>query len=554
MAFNPPHLLRCDVLVIGSGGAGLTAAIEARKRGAEVIVVSKSRTGVGNNTFISKGVFAAATGFPDSRDAPEVHVRDTLKGGRFVNDIGLLEVVAENVGERIDFLRECGVRFSERDGILSVTQAPGHSYPRHVRGEHQSGRDFVLPQKEHARHMGVRFADRVFVTRLHERGGRFAFATGITAQGEFLAISAKCAVLATGGFAQVFLRTNNAAGMTGDGLALAFDLGIPVKDVEFVQFYPTAMGDRGTRVLLYEAFVFRAGAVLRNSRGEDIRDRHGFRDAKGMTRDRLTRAIMLEILAGRDVDGGVLMDMSPVSQARMNGLSHLLPARAASQQKAFRVAPTAHFCMGGVVANPQAETRLKGLYAAGEVCGGVHGANRLAGNALAEVFALGGIAGSQAAAAATAMDPPQCEPHELEAEKTRLESLISPGDRQPQELRRALKALMWHRVGIIRNADDLSTALTQLHDLRKDLPRLHIRNVRELIRSLELRNMLTVSEMVCRAALLRTESRGAHFRSDYPEEDNKNWLRNITVRKAGAQMALQTVAPPQTDQFLQDRA
>jgi succinate dehydrogenase/fumarate reductase flavoprotein subunit len=301
------------------------------------------------------------------------------------------------------------------------------------------------------------------------------------------------------------------------------------------------MGKLGSRILLYEAFVLRAGAKLKNSEGDDIIARYGLSDPMVMTRDRLTRAIMQEILEGRDVSGGVIMDLGTAQEKQLGQLRHLLPAVMPPGKKEFIVSPTAHFCMGGIMIDENAETPVPGLFAAGEVCAGAHGANRLGGNALSEVFAMGGIAGRKAALKAREIGRPQTPEKEIDAEKARLESLLSKGDRHPKELRRSIKEVMWHRAGIIRKGRDLEEALGQIEELKSFVPKLQIKDLRGLVKSLELQNMLILTEMVCRAALLRTESRGAHYRGDYPEEDSANWLKNIVIRKQDSGMRLETV-------------
>ncbi len=540
MTLKTLETICCDVLVIGGGGAGLTAAIHAREMGAEVILVSKSRVGYGNNTYISKGVFASATGHPDPRDNPGVHIKDSVTGGRFINDQKLLSVVAEDAGNRISFLEKCGAGFYKQDGSIQVTHTPGHMYPRHVRGKHQSGKDFILPLRAYAGKIGVRFREKVFITRLFAHNGGFTAATGIDQSREFFVFSAKCVVLATGGFAQTYLFTNNAAGLTGDGQALGLELGLPLKDMEFVQFYPTAMGKRSTRVLLYEAFVFRSGGVLRNSRGDDIIEKHGLSDPKAMTRDRLTRAIMVEILEGRGVEGGIIMDLSKVTHKDLTRLGHLLPA-SMPPDKRFRVSPTAHFCMGGIITDEKAATEIEGLFAAGEVCAGVHGANRLAGNALSEVFTMGGVAGTNAALAAAAIGSRELPKKGIAEEKERLESFLSEGKKSNRDLRRAVKEIMWYKAGIIRSGKELEEALEKLGELGSLASSAKSKDSRELIKILELQNMLVMAGVVCRAALFRKESRGAHYRIDYPEEDDDNWLKNIVIRKKESRMVLEAV-------------
>lgn len=320
-----------------------------------------------------------------------------------------------------------------------------------------------------------------------------------------------------------------------------------MKDVEFVQYYPTALGRLGNRTILYEAFVIRGGALLKNARGEDIRVKHGLTDPGAVTRDRLARALMTEILEGLDVNGGVIMDISPVPERIIDGLRFMLPAGWRPDQQELIVSPTTHFCMGGVVINERTETALPGLFAAGEVSAGVHGANRLAGNALTEVFALGETAGQAAALRAREAGPPNGPPAEADEERSRLESLSSPEGTKVKVLTRSLKEVMWSKAGIVRHEKGLKEARARIEELAFLSQRAEVTEPVHLIRCLELKNMLLLAEMVCRAGLMRTETRGSHYRQDFPEEDNTDWLKNIFIRKAGAGMSLEPVpVPPET--------
>jgi len=310
MEFQETIEMTCDVLVIGGGGAGLRAAIEARHGGADVLLASKSRVGYANNTYIAKAVIAAS-GWGNPGDGAGVHLEDTVRGGCFLNDRNLVSVMVEKAKTEMSFLEKCGVVFAKKEGRFDIEQIAGHSFPRQIRGEHRTGSDLVVPLKQYAEKIGVRFADRVFITRLFSSGDRMAGASGVSHDGRFMAFSAGCVILATGGFGQVYLHTNNAAGITGDGQALALHLGLPLKDMEFVQFYPTATGKFGNRLILSEVLVMVEGAVLKNSLGEDIVIRHGLTDPMRLTRDRLAQAIMRELLEGRGVDGGVIMDSAP---------------------------------------------------------------------------------------------------------------------------------------------------------------------------------------------------------------------------------------------------
>jgi succinate dehydrogenase/fumarate reductase flavoprotein subunit len=530
----------CDVLIVGGGGAGLRAAIEAREMGADVLIASKTRVGYGNNTYISKAAFAA-TGWGDPEDNHSQHLKDTIMGGRLINDQNLVAAMTRTVGKEVNFLEESGVRLGKSEGNILINPAPGHRYPRGIRAEKPVGRELILPLKERAQRIGIRFNDRAFITKLFVRDNRIAGAAGVDDEGCFLSISAGSVLLATGGYAQVYRNTDNAPGITGDGLALAFDCGIRLKDVEFVQFYPTAMGRFGRRILLYEAFVLRSGAVLKNARGENIIEKHGLTDPKLMTRDRLARSISEEIFQGLGLNEGVILDISPVQEHNLQRFRPLLPLQWTSDQKEFIVSPTTHFCMGGVMINERAETSIAGLFAAGEVCAGIHGANRLGGNALAEVFAMGGVAGRNAVKAAQEGDRPNMPDEEINDERERLEFSPSQPGEDMKNLSHSLKELMWFQAGIIRNGNGLNDALsriTELRSLSQNSPRT---NVGELKRYLEFQNMLLMSEIICRGALLRTESRGSHYRSDFPEEDNVNWLKNIVVSQDNGQMILKSI-------------
>ncbi len=530
MKLNEADRIDCDVLVIGGGGAGLRAAIGARLAGARVLLVSKSRVGYANNTYIAKAVISAA-GWGDVRDGGKVHLEDTVLGGRDLNDRKLVSLMTERARDEISFLEKCGVVFAKNEEGFIIGRIPGHRFPRQLQGEHRKGSDLTLPLRQYAEKSGVRFMEHLFVTRLFSVDDRVAGATGISLDGRFFAIRAGSVVLATGGFGQMYLHTNNAAGITGDGQALAFELGVPLKDMEFVQFYPTAAGRLGNRLILSEVLVMAEGAILRNRGGEDIARKHGFTDPMALTRDRLSQIIMEELMAGRDVQGGVIMDLGPISEKRLPLMAPLLPATWDPTQKTLVVSPTTHFCMGGIVIDENAETPLSGLFAAGEVTAGIHGANRLGGNALCEIFTFGGIAGERAAARATELgrsDPPE---KSMNREKKRLESIFKGDGERPKDLYRSVKETMWLEAGILREPKGLNNALLTIGTLKEQAKEASVGKVSDLVRRLELDNLLMLAEAVTRAALLRTESRGSHYRTDYPSEDNENWLRNILVRK-----------------------
>lgn len=537
----------CDVLIVGGGGAALRAALETRELGAEVVVASKARVGHSNNTYIAGGLIAAA-GVVGGEDNTNFFLRDTVSSGRFLNDQKLVALVANAAKKQIPYMEERGVKFAQDGENLKVIRMPGHSQARHVQCDPPHGRHFVLPLKERAKKNGIRLLDRLFITRLFAPEGHIIGASGVTEDGAFQAISAKCVILATGGYAHVYQRTNNATGITGDGLALAYDLGVPLADMEFVQFYPTSMGQFGSKMLYYEILVLGLGAKLINSAGEDIVVKYHLDDTMSMTRDRLAQALAAEIYNGLGVDGGIIMDISQVKEEDLHRVDRMIPARWTIGKKRLIVAPTAHFCMGGIKINEQAETAMPGLFAAGEVCAGVHGANRLGGNALAEVFVMGGVAARNAAKKSRQMDQTLLPVGLLQEEKERLTYRPIKTGEDIRDLITMLKEAMWTGAGVIREAKSLKNVLNVIEELKSSILYSPRENFGDLKKILEFQNMLLIAEMISRSALLRTESRGSHYRSDFPEEDNIEWLQNIIVSKEDSKMKIKS-SPVLLDQI-----
>ncbi len=536
-----PEFFSCDVLVIGGGGAGLRAAIAARSDGdRDVFVVSKSKIGHVCNTYISKAI-VAASGQTDSEDNAHVHLTDTLEGGRFMNDPAIVSRMTQRIPAEISFLTGCGVRFAMDGDRPTVLKIPGHRHPRHLFGANWKGSDLIVPLRHHAGQMGIRFFEHVFVTRLFESGGCIFAAAGIAADGRFLMFRAKTVILATGGYAQIFQNTNNAPGITGDGQALAYALGASMKDMEFVQFYPTALGRRGSRLFLNEKLLAQSGVTLENVGGDDLFKRYGHPDPLAVNRDQLAQLVMKEIEATDTGHDHVVMNLEGLADETAAQMTQLLPASWRKGQKRFQVKPTTHFCMGGIVTNDRCETAIKGLLAVGEAAAGCHGANRLGGNALAEIFSMGSLAGETASKLAAQMKQSDSIQHMAEEEKRRLEGLFSEKGDAPRALIHRLKKTMWHKVGIIRRKKDLETAL---YVIQRPWPGASVLTFSDLIKFLEFENMRLVAEMVCRAALERTESRGSHFRQDFPEEDNDHWRNNIEIRKQPTGMELAVTPVP----------
>lgn len=502
------------------------------------MIVSKTKIGYANNTYISKSNMAAS-GWGDKEDNHIKHMQDTMAGGRKINDRDLVLKMTQEAAGQVAFLRDCGVDLATEKDRLRIRHVPGHSYPRHVSGANWIGRDLVLPLKARAKAMGVEFFEKVFITTLHASDGMIRGASGLTETGELITFSAKCVILATGGFSRIYSHTNNAPGITGDGQVLAFRLGVPLKDMEFVQFYPTALGRYGNRLLLYESLIFHAGAVLKNAEGERILEKHGLTEQKLATRDRLAQAIMKEILDSRGSQDAMIMDLGEISEDNALTMAPLLPGSFMDGKRAFAVSPTTHFTMGGVTIDTDAETAISGLFAAGEVCAGIHGANRLGGNALAEVFAMGSVAGKAAAKRAKILGRRPVNLDDVEGERKRINGLFSEKGADIRRNSRRLKQIMWLNAGIVRQEKGLEKAIQSIGALKKDSCEYAITDIGGLFRYLELENMFCISEIVCRSARLRKESRGSHYRVDYPEENDRKWQCNIKVWLKEGEMVIE---------------
>ncbi|MCK5686871.1 FAD-binding protein, partial [bacterium] len=313
MPFIEQEEMTCDVLIIGSGGAGLRAAIAAAFSGADVLMVSKARIGHATNTYLSKAIIASS-GWGNPDDNSSVHSRDTLQGGRYLNNPDMVARFVELIRKETAILKEWGVQFgTEKNGKLDIVKIPGHNYARHLYGKNWKGSDLVLPLKQKAIESGVRFREKMFVSSLVVPDSKVCGAIAVSEEGKFVAIKAKTVLLATGGFGHIFLNTNNAPGITGDGQALACEAGANLKDMEFVQFYPTALGKHGSRLLLYERLLGQEGVLLKNSMGEDILAKNGYNTSVDITRDQLAQLIMKEIMEDPNSNGTVVMDMEKLS-------------------------------------------------------------------------------------------------------------------------------------------------------------------------------------------------------------------------------------------------
>ena len=524
--------INTDVLVIGAGVAGLSAALEAKRLGSKVLLVGKRRAGRSGNSLLAA---CNMTGFEDNDEEQILGlIQDTLRGGGEIGDPALVETLARNASAAIQFLEKVGVRFlREGQGVLR-RQAPGHGMRRTVSIEllygpvQTAGLALTLPLLKAVQDEQITLLEQHPIVRLMVADGRVHGAIALTPNGEQVKILARSVVLACGGGGRLFDHSNNANDVTGDGLALAFEAGCTLRDLEFVQFHPT-MGIHPVRAI-FPNTLFADGAILRNRYGERFLLHHGGIE-KDTTRDQMSRAIWEEVAAGRDVRGGVYLDLSAISSSTMRSrypmLCFVLQQNGVQPEVDWPVVGlTVHFFMGGVRIDRRAATELPGLYACGEVTGGVHGANRLAGNALLDAVVFGRLAGRSAVEDLSDRPVGQTISPSIGPLATGQEPLL-------MQIREALRGLLWRHCGVVRNGESLQNGLNELNKLERQF--LRCSTEESPARWYELSGMLISARLLLTAASLREESRGAHFREDFPYGDDPQWQGSIILQR-GAEL------------------
>lgn len=541
-----------DVLVIGGSLAGLRAAIAAAEGEARVTVACKRKAGRSGNTIVAEGGIAINSPTIDAEDSVEQHYADTLASGKGLCDPTLARLLTEHAESEFFNLAEYGVVYARDDsGNLLQGQPPGHSKRRSVRSEsdhlpqNARGQSLTLPLLEHCRQIGVTFLDHTPVIKLVARDNAIQGALAIDEMGaRYLFITAKAVIIAAGGAGQMFASTNNTADITGDSFALALGVGASLRDMEFVQFYPN-WGVSPFRSTV-STVLMGDGAVLRNADRERFMARY-YPDAKDMaTRDQTSLAIFRELQDGRGVEGGVYLDAAHVDRDLLEVKYHHICQTMRRHGLEFGqdpviVTPVVHHYMGGIVVNEHLQSAVNGLFAAGEACGGTHGANRLSGNAFTECIVFGALSGAAAARCIRGRKAPEVPSYlELSAALPSHDSAsYAP---QLSELRRQLRETLWTNNGIVRTARSLQTALDDIGRIRQQLDKSTVSRPDHAIRYHELFNMLESAEAAVRSALMRQESRGSHFREDFPAQDDDHWLGNVFVRKEG--QAMQTWFDP----------
>jgi succinate dehydrogenase / fumarate reductase flavoprotein subunit len=550
-----------DVLIIGAGGAGLRAAIEALGQGASVGVVCKSLLGKAH-TVMAEGGIAAAMANVDSADNWKVHFRDTMRGGKLLNNWRMAQLHAQEAPDRVRELEQWGALFdrTERGDILQRAFG-GHTYRRLCHVGDRTGLEMIRTLQDRGVQLGFDCYMECTVTRLLKDGDRIAGAFAYWREhGRFVVFKAKSLVIATGGIGKAWRITSNSWEYTGDGMALAYEAGAELMDMEFVQFHPTGMvWPPGVQGILVTEAVRGEGGVLRNKLGQRFMEKYDPQRMELSTRDVVARAIYTEVREGRGTEhGGAYLDIShrPADyvKRKLPSMYHqfLELADVDITKGPMEVGPTCHYMMGGirVDAETQAST-VPGLFAAGEVaCVSINGANRLGGNSLSDLLVFGRRAGLAAAEHAQRVSKPALDSAQIEqAGKQLLAPFARTDGESPYAVHRDLQESMQNLAGIHRNEDDLKKALAELEKLKARAARVAVEGSRLYNPGWhlagDLKSMLVIAEAVTRSALARKESRGAHSRIDYPNLDAEWGKKNNIIARDGDAMALRQSPIPE---------
>ena len=590
-----------DVLIIGAGGAGLRAAIAASAGGATVGLVCKSLLGKAH-TVMAEGGVAAALSNVDERDGWKVHFTDTLRGGQYLNNPRMAELHAQEAPERVRELEAWGALFDRtKDGRILQRNFGGHKYPRLAHVGDRTGLEMIRALQDHGIHQGVDVYMEFTVVSLLKDGDRIAGALAYDREkGRFHVFKASAVVLATGGIGKAFKITSNSWEYTGDGHALAYNAGADLIDMEFVQFHPTGMvWPPSVRGILVTEGVRGEGGILRNQEGrrfmfDDIpelyrdqtadNEEEGWRYTQGdkearrppelLTRDHLARCIVREIKEGRgSPHGGVFLDIAWIRE-KLAGAEEHIKRKLPSMYHQFKaladiditkepmeVGPTTHYVMGGVRVDADSQmSRVPGLFAAGECAAGLHGANRLGGNSLSDLLVFGKRAGDYAARYAKEHGQAKINADQVvELTKQTLEPFerAAQDAQGPYQVQQELQEMMQDLVGIVRTEADMARAIEGIQRLKEAAAIVGVPGNREYNpgwhTALDLGNLLVVSEAVARAGHERKESRGAHFREDYPQKEEEYGKINIILRRDedGSMQVSREPLPPTTPELQQ---
>jgi succinate dehydrogenase / fumarate reductase, flavoprotein subunit len=555
-----------DVLIIGAGGAGLRAAVEALAHGANVGIVCKSLLGKAH-TVMAEGGIAAAMANVDAADDWRTHFGDTMRGGKFLNNWRMAQLHAQEAPDRVRELEQWGALFDRTDdGRILQRAFGGHSFKRLCHVGDRTGLEMIRTLQDRGVQMGIDVYMECTVTRLLTDKGRVSGAFAYWREnGRFVVFKAKSIVLATGGIGKAYPITSNSWEYTGDGMALAYEAGAELMDMEFVQFHPTGMvWPPGVQGLLVTEAVRGEGGILRNKNGERFMEKHDPERMELSTRDVVARAIYTEVKEGRGTEhGGAYLDIShkPAEyvKRKLPSMYHQFRELADVDitKGPMEVGPTCHYMMGGVrVEAETAATTVPGLFAAGEVAAGLHGANRLGGNSLSDLLVFGRRAGMAAAEYAQKQSAATIDPDQINAaEREALAPFERSTNENPYMLHADLQETMQSLVGIFRTEEDLQSAVGKLAVLKERFKNLSIPGSRMFNPGwhlcADMKSMLTVSEAVTRSALARKESRGAHSRIDFPKYDPVWGKQNNIISVRSGEMNLQQRPTPEVPAELQ---
>jgi len=534
----------CDVLVVGAGGAGCRAAIEAANHNLDVIMLSKELLGKAH-TAMAEGGYNVSLGNVDPDDDPETHFKDTIVGGNYLNDQKLAEILVRDAPQRIFDLEDMGAVFDRTpEGKIAQRVFGKQSWRRTAYASDRTGSEIMVTLTEGIRKTAVRVFDEVFATRLLVKDGKISGVCAVDLKyGDYLVFRAKSVVMATGGAGRIFSVTSNAQLDVGDGYGMAYETGCEMMDMEMIQFHPTGMvKPESAKGRLVTEAVRGEGGILLNNEGERFMNRYYPEVMELAGRDQVARSIMTEVLEGRGTpEGGVYLSIShlphSIIEFRLESMiEQFEDAGVDIREEPMQVSPTAHHFMGGIKIDENSGTNIPGLYASGECTGGVHGGNRLGGNALADTQVFGALSGENAAKYAKETDHLGVNREEIKTEFERLEAMLKRKEGiSPADARHELTELMWSKVQIFRKEDEMQYAVKELRRIEKEVvPKIKVdvpvkRFNPGWHQAMEFVNMVTTARMVAEAAVMRKGSRGAHYRID--ADPNDKGFYNIVIRK-----------------------
>jgi succinate dehydrogenase / fumarate reductase flavoprotein subunit len=581
-----------DVLVVGAGGAGLRAAIQTASQGLKTGVVSKSLLGKAH-TVMAEGGMAAALGNVDDRDNWKIHFRDTMRGGKFLNQWRMAELHAKQAPDRVREIEEWGGVFDRTpDGLINQRNFGGHRYPRLAHVGDRTGLELIRSLQDHAIHQNIEPFMVCKILRLLKDGDCISGAVGLWREtGRFIIFKTKAIIMATGGGGRAWKVTSNSWEYSGDGAALCYDAGAELMDMEFTQFHPTGMvWPPSVRGVLVTEGVRGEGGILKNSEGERFMfryipdrfasetadteeegnrwlagDKEARRPPELLTRDVVARAILAEVTAGRgSPHGGAFLDIA--SRRSAEDIKKKLPsmyhqfkelAELDITEEPMEVGPTLHYFMGGIrVDHDSQQTCIDGLFAAGECAAGLHGANRLGGNSLSDLLVFGKLAGDGAATYISSLgDGPNLDDAQVQDSMRKATEILNREEgANPFLVHEKLQQIMNDCVGIIRNGDDLQKGIDSITELHTEAATVKACGTSQYNagwhEAIDLNSLLITSEAVARAALLREESRGAHTRLDFEGEREEGLTYNIVIRKGEAGMDVRKETRPEAPQEL----